>query len=278
MVFDEMRNRFYSDSRYDLVEALNHMETPSSESWLDRRKTVDLPIRVENSPIIEALVEFRFESGLPRDAVFGVAFSKVREKVGDQVERLPILEIPESIRANDVNLRFQPHYRLKDENHSIMIGPKVISISNYNNYSGWDDFSELIRQFVEGFFEVSVIKKVIRVGVRYINFTNDDIWEKSTLRLTASDLEIPSLQKNLQFTFMADRFGSRVRVSNGVVFNQFEKTYRGSSLDIDTFAEGEWGDSSEVCEIVDQAHTEGKKTFFALVSGEFLKELNPKFE
>ena len=69
-----------------------------------------LPKALDPSPIKEAVVEIRFETPLPSEAVFGVVYNAIHDGY-PELEKLPILQVPEAVRAADPNLMFQPHYR-----------------------------------------------------------------------------------------------------------------------------------------------------------------------
>ena len=78
---------------------------------------VKLPSRLSNCPIIDALVELRFESNLNKSLIFGYMYKQIVElyphEYPNGVISLPVLQIPEAIRNSDPNMRFKPLYRLK---------------------------------------------------------------------------------------------------------------------------------------------------------------------
>ena len=88
-----------------------------------------LPKLIDPCPIIEAIIEIRFESKLISDAIFGVIYNSVKETF-PKTENLPILQIPENIRINDPNLKYNPYYSLLNNNFILQIGPKVVSLIN----------------------------------------------------------------------------------------------------------------------------------------------------
>lgn len=68
------------------------------------------PTKITPDPIIDAVVEFRFESEIPPDAILGMLFSVVRNEFSN-FKKLPIAKIPEEIRRNDPQLKFAPFYQ-----------------------------------------------------------------------------------------------------------------------------------------------------------------------
>ncbi|MCE2887858.1 MAG: TIGR04255 family protein, partial [Pseudanabaena sp.] len=74
-----------------------------------------IPKKITPCPILQAVVELRFETVLPSDAVFGILYSLLSSQY-NTFEKLPILQIPEILRSQDPNLRYQPAYKLIDDN------------------------------------------------------------------------------------------------------------------------------------------------------------------
>ena len=69
---------------------------------------VILPIKLEKSPIKEAIFEIRISSSLNNDEVNGVLLPVLRKHFVKNAEPTPIMQIPAEIRDNDVNLRYRP--------------------------------------------------------------------------------------------------------------------------------------------------------------------------
>ena len=59
-----------------------------------------IPKKITSCPLVETIVELRFESSLPPDAIFGVIYQKLKSDY-PKVDKLPILQIPEEIRFKD---------------------------------------------------------------------------------------------------------------------------------------------------------------------------------
>ncbi len=63
-----------------------------------------LPIKIFPCPIIEATIELKFSSNLPKGAVFGLIYQVVKDKFA-KVERLPTAMLPTEIIENDPNFK-----------------------------------------------------------------------------------------------------------------------------------------------------------------------------
>jgi len=57
-----------------------------------------IPKKIDPCPIVEAIVEIRFDSNLPGDAIFGVIYNQFKEDY-PKFTKLPILQLPEAIRS-----------------------------------------------------------------------------------------------------------------------------------------------------------------------------------
>ena len=138
---------------------------------------MSLPLKITPEPIVDALVEIRFVSSTHANAVFGILFNILKTEF-PKVESLPILQIPESVRIADANLKFKPHYKVSNENFVVQIGPDLLSISSFPKYAGWDSFSDKIFQILDVLNSTDIVDSIIRLGLRYVNFFDDNIFEK----------------------------------------------------------------------------------------------------
>ena len=56
-----------------------------------------LPLRLEKCPLVDALIEIRFESSIIGSAIFGIIYNLIRDDYKGIVTNLPILQVPEQI-------------------------------------------------------------------------------------------------------------------------------------------------------------------------------------
>jgi len=121
-----------------------------------------LPKQITPCPIKEAVVEIRFESALPADATFGVVYNTLKNPYS-QIEKLPILQIPEILRTNDPDLTYQPYYKLKRENYLLQIGPRTLSLAVVEPYPGWIAFLPEILKVFEKITELAFINQGFKI-------------------------------------------------------------------------------------------------------------------
>lgn len=237
-----------------------------------------LPLRLNRCPLVDALIEIRFESSIIDSAIFGIIYNVIRDEYKGEVTNLPILQVPEQIRKNDPNLKYKPLYRIESEKYIIQIGDDVLTISSKIPYVGWGDFSYHTINLINKIAKENIFDKVIRVGHRYINFFEGDIMDK----LTISTPSINSYKTNniLVRTEVQDdnNFIDIVQITNSATYKspQHKTSISGSIIDIDSskeYIDNYFLDNLE--SEIKQLHICEKKMFFSLLKEDFLDSLNP---
>lgn len=235
-----------------------------------------LPLTIDPCPIIEAIFEIRFDSSLPGDAIFGVVYNQFKDEFQD-VEQLPVLQLPAAIRAQDPNLKYTPHYKIKKDNFIIQIGPNVFSLTNLKEYCGWDIFSKKITETYQKLTDLEVIREQSRTALRYINILPDvNIFACSNLDIQLNEEKLGGRQINFTAEIPHSHGISNLKVINfaEAIFNN--KAIKGSVIDIDTQVNIE--EFKTFTEAIECAHIAEKELFFNLLEYDFLSTLNPIYE
>lgn len=239
-----------------------------------------LPSRIEKCPLIDALIEFRFEAAIAKSAVFGVIYNLIRNDYRGNVINLPILQIPEQIREVDPNLKFKPLYRIEGDKFIIQIGYDVLSISSKMPYVGWPEFSQHSLSLINKIIQEGIIKRVSRLGHRYINFFRGDITNSLTMSFSMTEKYV---SENLLIrTDVRDgNFMNTLQFANNANYRPNPNTSEivGSLIDIDTsreYSDNFFIENRE--QEINMAHECEKKIFFSLLKPTFLETLNPTFE
>lgn len=239
---------------------------------------MDIPTKITPCPIVEAIAELRFVTNLPDDAVFGVIYNKFHDEFG-KPKNLPVLQLPEAIRSQDLNLKYAPHYKFHKGDYIMQVGPKVFSLANVKEYVGWDTFSDNIKETFEKLSSLEIVDKIERFGLRYINlFADINIYEKSMLQIQLEDKNLFKNDNNLSIVMKTGDFASKlVMVNNAQVKLQIpEKATKGSIIDIDVSLERRIK-FENMNELIENAHKEEKKLFFSLLKPAFLKTFKPEY-
>ena len=232
------------------------------------------PKIINPCPILDALIEIRFSSKINSNAVFGLIYNALQSDF-PKVESLPILQLPDIVRANDPNFRYKPHYKISNDKFVLQIGPDVIAISAYPSYVGWEVFSSKIFNILDIINEVSIINIIERIGLRYINFFKGNIVNDINLSVTINDKAIVFKNTVLRTEIEhSNGYSSTIQIANNAINNG----QIGSIIDIDTFCTYNLLDFfPNKKEIINNAHTNEKELFFSLLKTDFLQTLNPTF-
>lgn len=239
---------------------------------------MQLPKKINPCPIVDSVVELRFKSDTHPNAVFGLIYDALRKQY-PKVEKLPILQLPEQLRDADSNLKFKAHYKiLSADNYSVQIGPEVLVIGAPNLYPGWQGFSQRIYSIINNVTQSRIIQSVTRLGIRFINFFEGDIFNDVNLEVTMSGHRIPSRNTLLRTKIEKNSFSNTLQIANNATKTINNKVVTGSIIDIDTFKYYKRVDFSSVYkEEIESGHVTEKELFFSLLKDEFLKTLNPTY-
>jgi uncharacterized protein (TIGR04255 family) len=237
-----------------------------------------IPKRISPCPVGEAIFEIRFESNLPDDAIFGVIYNGFK---GDfpKLTKLPILQLPDIIRSKDPILVHKPLYKLEKDNFLVQIGPKVFSLVNLKEYSGWDVFYPKIIEVISKLSGTEAVKSVTRIALRYINiFEGLDIYQNTNLRLFLRKDPLQARQLDLTAEVESENCVSRIKMANAAMIEVQGKIVQGSVIDIDVvYALPGTDFFQNIGNIINILHNEEKRLFFDLLVDTFLKTLNPEY-
>ena len=238
--------------------------------------TMRLPVKIDPCPITEAIIEIRFHTSKPEDAVFALVYNAVQDTY-PQIEKMPLHGIPEDMRRADPGLAYKPLFRLSSDSHLLQVGPRVVSVIVQEPYPGWNDFSnETLRVFtlISG---LGIIDSVSRLGIRYSNFFSFDIFPKINLSVALNNKPFESEEISFRAIVPSELFRSTLRINN--TSTHLKRSEEGSIIDIDTFST----DVSErfferAEELITKGHRVEKELFFNLLRPDFLESLNPEWE
>jgi uncharacterized protein (TIGR04255 family) len=237
-----------------------------------------IPLKLECCPIIEAVVDLRFDTTYPPDAVFGIIYNLFKGEFSSNIENLPVLQIPEQVRMQDPNLIYQPCYRLKDGNFLMQIGPRVISFVNVNAYIGWDKFFARIKKSILSIKQFESQMKFKRIGLRYVNFFEFDIFKRITLSVLMNGSTLTSNHLSLKAVLTTGEYQTNLNLINNVNMMKNGRQINGSIVDIDTYLAKDSIDIyAKPDELIGNAHTEEKILFFNLLNDDLIQELKPEY-
>ncbi len=242
------------------------------------------PKKLTKDAIAEALCEIRFECeesvSLPEIVVGRLAefetwrdFKKVR---------LPVSEIPATIRSQDPSLKNQPVLELREKNGSrlVKIGVNVLSFHRLAPYPGWESFRPEIYSVIDGLFNSFQVFKTTRMGFRYINiFTDKDHGVKNvkdlnySVKVAGQDLQEP---QNLNYRLArSEAHIALVRIASPEFVSEHTGRTIDVVVDVDVFTPEGWStdDVGDARKWVEAAHTYEKEEFFKLFTEDMITKL-----
>jgi len=243
---------------------------------------MNLPKSIHPCPISDALFEIRFFPKTHPGAVFGLVYNVLKDDFNKGVVNLPILQIPEVVRKLDSNLKYKPHYKISNDSFVVQIGPEVLSISSFPKYVGWKKFSEKIFDVLKKIEDIEIINSIVRIGIRYVNFFEKNIYDEIDLKVLIANKEIEYNNTIIRTEIIQQGYRSTLQIGNNATLQVENGTTKnrksGSFIDIDTFKNDELESFfSNKEKIINKVHKKEKELFFSLLKDDFLSNLNPEY-
>jgi len=233
------------------------------------------PKKISPCPIKDAIFEIRFDSKVPDDAVLGIFISKLNiPKI--KVENLPIMQIPVQVRLGDKKFKYQPHYKIiTEDDYTIQIGPNVINIYVPIPYPGWDNnFYPKIKETIKNIEEINIINKIERIGLRYIDFFEGDIYNNITLGIQQNGKNFISKSLTFRSEIENKNYLIILQIANNIILEKEKEN--GSIIDIDLIYTKDIN-FDNIDSIINKAHIISKERFFDLFKNEYLSKFNPEY-
>ncbi len=238
-----------------------------------------LPVEINPCPIVDAIVEFRYSTNIPKDAILGLLYNNLVSHF-NEFNKLPITQLPDQIIQNDPGLAFKPYYEFKKDNLSLKVGPAVINFSNNEPYIGWEKFFPFIKENVIKIIETDIIKSIDRVGIRYINFFEANLFGNINLEVNLNNTNLNEEDTSLRIEKKEEKIRTVFHFANNIDVEINKKMKHGSIVDIDCIfrekpIEENYVDS--FVKIINNGHKKEKEIFFSLLKEEFLNKYKPKY-
>lgn len=238
------------------------------------KKEIKIPKKITPDFIIDSVVEIRFKSSIPEEAIFGIIFNLLQNK-HPNFKNAPIA--PDQKRQNP-NLQFFPDGTIYDDKFSVGINKSSISFSCVDGYSGWDDFFNIIKTDLDILkSKDGLILSIDRIGIRFINFfpNMDDIFKNFDVNFDFSNMH-EYITKRMLFNSEVEKDGITFTLNVGDKI-QLNNENVGVILDIDAFIQNPniIFASSEFYTLINTIHVEENRLFYSLLNKDFLTTLNP---
>jgi uncharacterized protein (TIGR04255 family) len=240
-----------------------------------------LPLALKQDTILEAIFEVYFEPDPPSEAVFGIIYPIVLQKNSNLKHiPLPILQLPETVRNNDPQFKYQPLNRLQVDGLNISIGPRVINFSIIKPYIGWSNWKPSLLDILIKLTEVHVIRNVERTGLRYLNFIERDIFPLINGEIKIIDSTIKPVSTTVRTEIPEGEYMKVLQIANNVTINKNGQMKNGSLVDIDIIRGKKvqnYDFNTNLETILNKSHLMAKQLFFNILKEDFINELDPVY-
>jgi uncharacterized protein (TIGR04255 family) len=233
---------------------------------------MQLPTALKNPPLVEAVVEIRFDAEVPDDVVAAMVWSALKDDY-ENFKPNAMHNIPSAVRSKDPNLMYLPDFTLDNKVSRIDVGAKSF-VFRLKKYSQWDDFISVLGDTFEK-VRNNIKPRIQRIGLRYVNKLELDLFTGNRVEVSIkfSGIELSDQDTVVRTTFV----DGDVKIAV-VCASQREKQGWVSYIDIDAFVESqEILNSKDLVVLLNVSHEALKKKFFSILSQEYIQELGPEY-
>lgn len=237
-------------------------------------------LKLTPETLIDTLIEIRFTTEVPHEAIFGLIYSSLRDKYKKVSNALPI---PREILNQNQNLKYTVTQKMFNDKLSLGVGSSIITFSCSSEYITWKEFFPSIKDDLDKIDKLKLLSSIERIGLRYISFFegHKSFIEKTNININQNIEGYENENMNFS-TYLKGKnnFDCNLAISSdiGIIKNSEEKN--GGLLDIDISYQKPFEYNLDtLLDLIEKAHDEEKSIFLKTVKKDFLKEeYNAKFE
>jgi len=251
-----------------------------AEATMNRFRIPDLerlPARILPCPIIEAVLEIRFVTNHNWSVIPGLLYGQIQEKY-PRIEALHLGQLSENFIKTIPDLVYKPLTSFVGEKFKIHLGPRVVSLIANREYPGWLAIYEELAWLMGILKSAKFIKEGERLGMRYIDFFEGDIFPHLVIALESAGEPISGTEINFTTAFHRGAFGAKLILNNGASVLRDKSALMGSVFDLDLSLPATGFELFENgLDRFEDAHKLNKEIFFGLLKPEFLATLSPEY-
>lgn len=252
-------------------------------------ESMKLPTKLGKEPLIDAVFELRFSSNTAASNILpGALFALlVQDGQGVSVEKLPLSQIPESVRRADPNLQFAPVVKLNWQCYALLISDGSIGVSCNMPYPGWLAFREAISKVVAAVAKVGIINSLDRYSAKYVDIVPiPDIQSQVqglNLQLRIGGHELKSEVASVRIEVPRGAFLHLVSIQTGALVEIAGRPrIEGVVVDVDSVCKTPELQLSQFIDEMtirlDDIHMENKAMFFECLTPNTVTALEPHYE
>lgn len=201
----------------------------------------------------------------------------------EEITKLPLTQIPEHVRKNDPNLKYQAMYEIRSKTqtqYKILLGENTIgmTLNAQGAYTSWtSSFYPTIQKIFSTIIMSGRINKIDRMGLRYIDFIeNYNIFDGGKISVQINENDACDKKMFLRVEGEDSGVVYVKNVSNNTPFINFKNT--GSVIDIVTAMENknlavdEHFDMQAFFSETDNLHTVHTNKFKEVINDDYIKQ------
>ena len=234
-------------------------------------------LKLSKSPLIDAIVEIRFNNTAPSQVLAGLLYSKLQPIGYTEFEEMPLMQLPPALRDSDENLKYAAHYKIKSENFWVFVGATIVSvvaICKDNRYPGWIDYKAEIDKVFKQLFSLEMITALTRLNVRYINlFKDQNIYDRIELSLDSPFDDTITDDITHNFTISDNNASIQVVFSSTAsITDSNNEVIKGSLLDMNWFFADNYT-IEELDSLITRGHDKVEDIFKSVLEDNFMESL-----
>ena len=247
-------------------------------------ENINIPLSLGNNPVRNVTFEIRYKNLLSEDLkhLANMFHGKLKERFSNISEprELEISSVPLNIKISNQKLALLPHYIMLFDSFVITISLYSVSISERNKYSGWENYSLIVRQFYSVLSSVEIFNNTkLRCSIRFVSIFDENIFEENKIKLNLKIIGNDVTKKNnfIVSNWHEDDLSCTLQMSNMISIK--DNVEKNSIIDIDVATiSQDRVDKFDIERDLNSLHQYEKKVFFNLLNDSFLNDLSPKYK
>jgi hypothetical protein len=249
--------------------------------------TRELPTKLLQEPLVDAVFEFRFKSIAPVSLILpGLFFNELD---GDKsLSELPAAQIPKQVRDGDPMLQFTPTHQMHWGNFVISFSDKSLQVGcKIPSYPGWTAFKAAIKNVINIINKTGLVTEADRCSMKFIDLIEKHSIEEQVaalnLNLTIANHRLKDQVFQCRMEVTEDNFVHIIQiVAAAQISRPGEEERNGLIIDIDTVCNLAAMSLSEFIDRLDEKldalHSVNKRMFFDCLTDDAIESLEPKYE
>ncbi|WP_343684128.1 TIGR04255 family protein [Asticcacaulis sp.] len=245
------------------------------------------PKTLQNAPIADALVQFRFITDTPLDgAVLGGLYADLGHS-RTRVEPVNVAASGSIVNIGDDN-RFLHKLRIVvDEKFIVLIGSSIITVGIAEKYTGWDELNEMATKVIELCLRNGLNGFLERISIKYTNILP---YDDDSDKLFPLNMQISTNGRNVKSRHIVLRYEESTKNHIRIVEvaapvsgknTTTNKPYHGLLLALDVVEHSSLTNVDEIHNLIGKRlstlHDDIKELFFSFLTEQTLEQMGPVY-